>query len=362
MKEEFLIIVIASLIVLGFSSLIYNYGDQGYDLTGLAIHDASLNESINEDLNETNITIITITEEDVLIAFNETKEIIEEMEENSFSSLYMKDSLIEAERVFEQAKNAEILRNESAPKSEKEEALKALELIDWEEISYESVLTLLDEIKERRTRAFLIYDTLGATKISLQGYVERGVDVSNAQEFLSQAETAFYEDRYEEAEDLLDAVKEDLKLQILAFSTLRTIQRSIKTFFEKYWEKYWYVMIVVLALISITIFFIYRKITEELLKRKIKKMKHKKSVLTDLMKKAQEDRFKKKKIPSITYNIRMKKYEQKLNEIKEELPVLETKLDKLTINMGYLKIEPLSHKHIKNEEPKINMKEERKIL
>jgi len=89
MKEEFLIIVIASLVVLGFSSLIYNYGNPNYSLTGFAIGDDLLNESLGEDpdgtINETNITIGTLTEQDVLIAFNETKKIIEEMKENDFS-------------------------------------------------------------------------------------------------------------------------------------------------------------------------------------------------------------------------------------------------------------------------------------
>ena len=46
------------------------------------------------------------------------------------------------------------------------------------------------------------------------------------------------------------------------------------------------------------------------------------------MKKAQEERFKENKISGLVYNIRMKKYEERLQEIKEELPVFEERLKK----------------------------------
>lgn len=46
------------------------------------------------------------------------------------------------------------------------------------------------------------------------------------------------------------------------------------------------------------------------------------------MKKAQTERYKTSKIPALVYNIRMKKYQERLNEIKETLPVLEARLRK----------------------------------
>ena len=55
-------------------------------------------------------------------------------------------------------------------------------------------------------------------------------------------------------------------------------------------------------------------------------MKTEEQVLNDLMKKTQEERFKENRISGLVYNIRMKKYEERLQEIKEELPVLEERL------------------------------------
>jgi len=61
-------------------------------------------------------------------------------------------------------------------------------------------------------------------------------------------------------------------------------------------------------------------------------MKAEKEVLMRLMKKAQEDRFKKNIISGLVYNIRMKKYQEKLNNIKQDLPVLGDKLRRLSKN------------------------------
>lgn len=55
-------------------------------------------------------------------------------------------------------------------------------------------------------------------------------------------------------------------------------------------------------------------------------MKAEETALNDLIKKTQSERFKENKISGLVYNIRMKKYEEKLQEIKEELPVLEERL------------------------------------
>ena len=55
-------------------------------------------------------------------------------------------------------------------------------------------------------------------------------------------------------------------------------------------------------------------------------MKTEEQVLNDLMKKTQTERFKENKISGLVYNIRMKKYEEKLQQIKEELPVVEERL------------------------------------
>ena len=46
------------------------------------------------------------------------------------------------------------------------------------------------------------------------------------------------------------------------------------------------------------------------------------------MKKTQEERFKKGKISELIYDIRMEKYNKRLNEVKQMMPVLKARLKK----------------------------------
>ena len=61
---------------------------------------------------------------------------------------------------------------------------------------------------------------------------------------------------------------------------------------------------------------------------KIRKMRTESKVLTDLTKRAQTERFKENKISALVYNTRINKYKERLQEIKEQLPVLESRLKK----------------------------------
>ncbi len=58
-------------------------------------------------------------------------------------------------------------------------------------------------------------------------------------------------------------------------------------------------------------------------------MKVESRVLVDLMKQAQNKRFKDNKISALVYKARIKKYKERLREIKGQLPVYKARLDKL---------------------------------
>ena len=58
-------------------------------------------------------------------------------------------------------------------------------------------------------------------------------------------------------------------------------------------------------------------------------MKVERNVIDGLIKKIQEDRFRDNKISGLVYNIRLAKYNEKVNEINDQLPVLEERLSKI---------------------------------
>ena len=67
----------------------------------------------------------------------------------------------------------------------------------------------------------------------------------------------------------------------------------------------------------------------KVLNKRIKDMNVEKDVLTELMKKAQSDYYSKGIIPKQTYEIKLSKYKERMQQIKQELPVVESRLDKL---------------------------------
>jgi hypothetical protein len=309
MKNEIIIALISIILVLSVSFFIFN------------IQENSITGFVSNDGNQTgNDTIIT--EEMASSAIQDCNEIIKEMEAEKFSVIYMNDTLTEANRIFEQAKYAEILRNENASAEDKLKARAALSLIDWRSIDYSDVLIYTDKIKARKTQAFTIYDSMNALNESIIKYKQEGIEVNDSEQLLKNLNTAFYEDRYNDCESLLIELRnliEDKKTQISIFTELG---RGGKTFFQKNWL---YLLVSITAL-SLGGFFSYKKISRKILREKIRKLKSQERVLSDLMIKCQTDRFKENKISGVIYNAKMKKYQEKLNEIKEKLPVLESKL------------------------------------
>ncbi len=330
MKEKMMILLISLGLVLAITFLIFNYQT---GMTGFAV----LNESSENEDQVTNATEIkTITKQDALLAINESEQIIQEMLKHNFSILYMNDTLLEAKIIYEQAKYAEILRGDvNATEAGKSEASKALSLVKWKEIGYADILIYTNDIKERKEKAFLLIDEIAIEENKINPeegelFSERLFKYPPAEpsdetkQILEDAKTAFQEDRYQDTENLLEEFRNALEQETAEASTLSGIKKGAKNFFQRYL----FHIIIALILLSIIGYFTYKKFGKKLIKKKIRKMIAEKEVLMRLMKKAQEDRFKKNIISGLVYNIRMKKYQEREQEIKQELPVLEARLVK----------------------------------
>jgi len=307
MKEEILIIGFCIFFVFGIGFFVFGITN---GFTGFIIYDENNN---------------IITEEIALQAINESEQIILDMQKNNFSILYINDSLIEAKRIFEQVRYAEILRDENSTEYEKLIARNALSLIDWKDIYYSDVLVYTDEIKQRKETAFLLRDKLIVAELKINE------EISNeTRQIFENAKIAFEEDRYEEAESLIGEFKIAFENEKAEETSLRSLQKGAKNFFQRYWI----FILILLIIFGIAMYFVYRKLEKRLLKRKIRKNYLEKKTLRGLMKKTQTARFKENTISEFVYNIRMKKYKEKLQEIKQDLPVMEKRLEKL--NKGKL--------------------------
>lgn len=328
MKQILLIIVVSIFLVLGASLLMFNL--QGNGFAGFAIYNDS-----SESTMQKNQTIVT--KEMALVAINESEQIIKEMQENNFSIIYMNDTLIEAKKTFEQAQYAKVLRGAGDfTEDEKTNARRALNLINWKAIDYSSVVKLTDVIKQKREQAFLINDQIYIMDNKIKKnykavavYLDKNKDLNTTFiELFGRAKISFSEDRYEEAEDYLLKAQESYESSFAESSILVDLRRGLLGFVQRYW----FYILIVLILLSLSGYYGYRRFEKKLLMKKIRKMKAEEQVLDGLMRRTQEERFKENKISGLVYNIRMGKYNERLQEIKEELPVLEKKFGKLTQN------------------------------
>jgi hypothetical protein len=269
---------------------------------------------------------------------------------NDLPYIFINDTLLTARKVFEQAQYAEILRGEvSASLDEKAEAREALRLLDWEKISYDNVIIYTNLIKEKRDKTFLIYDSLINAKIILTsednlnsgitGLVSltEGINESTGEKLFlltsasdvdeetkilfEEVSTAFYEER-EDAEDLLIEFRDYLEAKKLKSTTENALKSNIGNFIQKYW----YFILLSLIILGIAIYVISKKVIYRKLKMNLEKMNLERKSITMLIKEAQNERFKENKISKLVYETKMKKYNERLTEIKSKLPILESKL------------------------------------
>lgn len=311
MKENIIILSISAIITLSIAFYLFNFNPS---LVGYAIYEVNQSTNIN-------LTTSIITKDIALVALNDSQQVIDEMIKNNFSITFANDTLIEARRMFEQARYADILRGSiNATPKERLEAIQALKIVNWKNINYSNVIEYTNKINERLPLAFSIYDGLKVIEKRMND--ERISD--KTKDIYEKAKTAFYEDRYDDAAKLIEDAKASIEKDLSENSGLIGLRRNALNFFQRYW----FAILIAIIILSIIIYFSYNQIQIRILKNKITKMKAEKIAISQLIIKNQTERFKENKISEMIYNIRDKKYKSKLQEIEEELPVLEAKLRK----------------------------------
>ena len=271
---------------------------------------------------------IYISQNDALDAIVGSERIIAKLIEEGLPTQKVEDMIVEAKLVFAQAKYANVLRDPDSLIGDRTEAKKALGLVNWQEIDYKDVLIITDEIDEIKKDAYNVYDSLTAaglkSSILLSPSTGKEIDISEAVVLLEEAETAFYEDRYDEAQRLLEEAQIKIEEKKRESSALSSLQSGTRNFFERYWLH----SIIVLGLLGTSGFFSIKAVNLQRLKKKVRKLKVEHNVLNDLIKDSQTKRFKEGKMSALVYNIKVDKYKSRMAEIKETLPVFEARLKK----------------------------------
>lgn len=313
MNDELGAVLLCTILVFGIGFFVYSGSNMS--ISGHVVYNPEL------QTNQTNVS-----RAEVILALEESEQIMSKFIESNFSIIYINDSILEAKRVLQLIDYAEIVRgNVNASDSEKQEARDALRLITWKNMNYSDVLVYTETIKEREKQAYEISDLISIYESQIKD-AKLNLDVGEAEFLLSQAEDAFREDRYEEAFSLLEQTQASIENIVRQGAVANSVASGIKNFFLRYWV---YIVIGLILLGVLSLLF-YHKLRIKHLSKKIKKLKAEQIVVTDLMKKAQEERFNQNKISGLVYNIRMKNYNDRISDIKEQLPVYEKILAELS--------------------------------
>ena len=108
-------------------------------------------------------------------------------------------------------------------------------------------------------------------------------------------------------------------------STEASITSSLKKNVANFIGRNWFYVLIFLIFISIGAYFGYKKFRVRLLRNKVAEYLAKQSSLIFLIKKTQKERFKEGKISGLIYNIRMKKYKEKMAQINKAYEILSDK-------------------------------------
>lgn len=243
-----------------------------------------------------------ITRADALNAIQEATGNMNEMAESGFSIIYINDTIFAAKEALQ--------RTDSALK------------MSYKGFSYADVIAKTNEVAERKERAYSLSDRIRALEIMKEDYGAMGIETQNAVNLLEEAKLAFANERYDEAESLVEEARLSLEQARAEMTIGKVIARNTKGFLGNYW-RHIAAVISGIAIVSAILWAILRKARA---KKKLKILKLEKQVLHDMIKETQRERFEKGKISEFTYQIRMQVYKDKLAALKEQIPVLEAKI------------------------------------
>ena len=275
------------------------------------------------------------TRDDTVEAIQQAEQDMLEMMEAGFSVDYVNDTLFAAKRVLERADFAELLRK-NATGELAEEAKKALEGLDYEGFTYGAVLEYTQEIASRKQKAYELSDSMRALEIKIEesktkvvpltplGSGGQKIDTSGAEGILEDAKIAFGKERYDETEALLAEANQNLETKKAELTIVNVITESGKSFIQKNWH----FILIFSVVVVISGWIGWGRFRIKRTRDKLKKLRIEHESLQKLMKKTQLERFREGTISESTYNIRMEKYSERSNEVKQTIPVLEDMLKK----------------------------------
>lgn len=284
---------------------------------------------IDYDNISTNITKDLTTN-----AILQAEEDIREMEQEGFGIVFVNDTLTDAKKFFEGENYSELLKqvNKIKDRIERKNAkaliLRAQKNADFF-VDYSRVLERTKLINTRKHKAYELRDALNVEMFRVLNLNDSKIDFSSAVVLVETAEIAFNEERFDEAEELLSTLDEEVDKIHSENTLVKTVYRAGRENVFTFVKNHWINIIITLSIIFVITILSYNRIRLRIYKIKLQNMMVEKEVLTDLIKKAQMDYYQHHKIAKKSYEIKFNSYKGRLATIKQQLPGLRVKIKKI---------------------------------
>ncbi len=280
-------------------------------------------------------------------ALQQIEQDITELEQVGLSTAYVTDLYEEAQRAF-QGEDLQSLQirakflNKTDPQTAQELFTLAEELAKGDSKvgeDYNKVLEIQQEVRAHKEQALALFDELHLAKAQIEAVNDSQVNLSNVWDIYLTEEENFYGDRFENISANLATIEEEIIQAQLEATRLRVLykasQRTLKAFIARNWAFILLSLIILAAAAAI----MNNEYIIKKLKKKQKENQQEERILQELRKKTQEEYYGKGTLSRRTYEARKKKYKERQLQIKEQAPVIASKLEKRrTSRKWYAKI------------------------
>lgn len=258
-----------------------------------------------------------ITRDEAVAAIAAAELEVEDLEIQGYSTQLFRDLLAEANNALERA---DFAKDVDSPQDDvTKQAKKIITSLDEQSFSYESVLEHTDSITIKKQLLFDVVDKLSVLTKKINENSD--LNLSTAKSMLERANDAFNNERYLEAHELITQIYSEIELQRSELTKVNLMVKTSKNFFQRNVKPLTITAVVFLVLCIISYYYIRKKMK----KNRLKKLQYEEKIITGLMKKTQRNRFEDGTISKFLYNIRMKKYQNRYNDVLKEIKELKHK-------------------------------------
>jgi HEPN domain-containing protein len=195
--------------------------------------------------------------------------------------------------------------------------------------NYKKTVTIANQISGLKQKALEIKKGIEEVETKIGYAQQNNLDVIEIRQLLDSAAEEFELNNYEEAERLIERSKrrlEEIKAGSLFQLALGRGEKrfNVVGFLRNNWKQTAgvVVVIIVLGIIAGKIF------SARIIKLRLKRLNKELDIIEELIKKSQEDYYKKKAISKDSYETAIDRLQIRMVRIKEKIPVLEAKLKK----------------------------------